>query len=250
MENIRFSVITVVFNGEKYIEETIKSVLAQKHKNIQYIVVDGASTDSTCSIINRYIDRIDSFISEKDSGMYDAINKGLALVDGDYVLILNSDDYFVNENVLADIGCQIKSNKWDFFYCNIIRSINLNRRFIKLRKYSFIDVLCSQHCTFVPHPSFFVSSALLKRHSLKYNLTYKYASDFDFILKCLEISSSYTHINIYSTVFREHEESITSSGKIDKERLQILDEWCLYKINWFLRNYLYYKNWLAYKIYN
>lgn len=250
MTDIKFSIITVVYNGEKYIEETIKSVISQTHKNIEYIVVDGASTDNTCTIIDKYRNNIHSFISEKDLGMYDAINKGLNIANGDYILILNSDDYFVNNKVLSNINNEIRHSNWDFFYCNIIRIKNYKKRFVKLKKYKFLDVLSSLHCTFVPHPSFFVSRLMLNQYALKYNLEYRYASDFDFILKCLKASTNYTHLNIFSTIFREHPESITSSGKIDNERLEILDAWGLHNINWFVRNFLYYKNWITYKIYN
>ncbi len=93
---MKISVITVCYNSEATVEQTIQSVLAQSHTDIEYIVVDGASTDRTLEIINKYKDQISVVISEKDKGIYDAMNKGLARVTGDVVGILNSDDLYKN----------------------------------------------------------------------------------------------------------------------------------------------------------
>ena len=91
------SIITVVFNGEKYLEETIKSVINQTNKNFEYIIVDGGSTDRTLDIIKKYDQQIDYWISQEDKGIYDAFNKGLKLVSGDVIGIVNSDDTYNNE---------------------------------------------------------------------------------------------------------------------------------------------------------
>jgi glycosyltransferase involved in cell wall biosynthesis len=88
------SIITVVFNGERYLEETIKSVINQTYKNIEYIIIDGGSTDNTLNIIKKYEDKIDYWISEKDKGIYDAINKGIKLSRGELIGIINADDYY------------------------------------------------------------------------------------------------------------------------------------------------------------
>ncbi len=250
MQHVKFSIITVVFNGEKYIQETIDSVLEQTYSNIQYIIIDGASTDSTNDIIKLYKNQIDCYISEKDNGMYEAINKGLKLATGDYILILNSDDYLATKNVLSELNGHLNNKSVDFFYCNLIRNKNNTLRYIKLKKYSFVDVLCSMHGTFIPHPTLFVSANFLKLNKLQYNLTFKYASDFDFILNCLNLSKNYSYIKLYTSVFREHSESITSSGKIDVERIAILNKWHLHKINFISRSFRYYKNWIVYKIFN
>ena len=87
-----FSIITVVLNNEKYIEETIKSIINQNYKNFEYIIIDGKSTDNTLKIIKKYKDKINKFISEKDKGIYDAFNKGISLANGRFICIVNSDD--------------------------------------------------------------------------------------------------------------------------------------------------------------
>jgi glycosyltransferase involved in cell wall biosynthesis len=105
------SIITVCYNSERTIERTIQSVLAQNCKNVEYIIVDGLSTDNTLSIINTYASKIDVIISEKDSGIYDAINKGIKNAKGDIVGILNADDVFNDDNVLSTILDTFNSNK-------------------------------------------------------------------------------------------------------------------------------------------
>ena len=97
MQKTLVSIITVCWNSEKYIRDTIESVLNQTYKNIQYIIIDGKSTDKTLSIIDEYKERFGdrlTLVSEKDSGIYNAMNKGLALVKGELVGIINSDDYY------------------------------------------------------------------------------------------------------------------------------------------------------------
>lgn len=116
------SVITVTLNSDKFIEQTIQSVLNQTYKNIEYIVVDGGSTDGTLSIFEKYKDAIDHIISEKDEGIADAMNKGVALATGDYVIFIQADDYFQNAASLEEsfkfmeattdiLACRIKFGK-------------------------------------------------------------------------------------------------------------------------------------------
>jgi len=97
------SVVTVVFNGEAHLEQTIRSVLNQGYGNVEYIIVDGGSTDRTVDIIKRYEDRIDYWISEKDQGIYDAMNKGIRLSTGRWVNFMNAGDTFVRDDVLERI---------------------------------------------------------------------------------------------------------------------------------------------------
>ncbi|MFB9842169.1 glycosyltransferase family 2 protein [Mucilaginibacter ginsenosidivorans] len=103
MFNPKLSVITIVFNNAADIERTMLSVLGQTYHNIEYIVVDGASSDGTLGIIKKYADKLAKLISEKDDGIYDAMNKGLAAATGDYVLFMNSGDEFYSENTVANV---------------------------------------------------------------------------------------------------------------------------------------------------
>ena len=104
MQNLKISLITVAYNAQNTIERCISSVLGQKFNNIQYIVIDGGSTDGTIQIINQYRDSISVFISEPDNGVYDAMNKGITLADGDIIGTLNADDFYSDDNVLSEVA--------------------------------------------------------------------------------------------------------------------------------------------------
>jgi glycosyltransferase involved in cell wall biosynthesis len=101
--HVKVSVITVVRNAVDKIESTIKSVLSQNYDNIEYIVIDGASTDGTIEIIERYRDRIAVVVSESDNGIYDALNKGILQSSGDWISVMNAGDVYATDNVLADV---------------------------------------------------------------------------------------------------------------------------------------------------
>ena len=105
---MKISIVTISYNSELHIRQTIQSVLSQSHQDIEYIIIDGLSTDTTMDIVSEYKNLIDSVITEKDSGMYDAYNKGSKLATGDYILYLNSDDYLYNDNVIETICKQIE----------------------------------------------------------------------------------------------------------------------------------------------
>lgn len=98
------SIITVALNAERFIERCVKSVIAQTYKNIEYIIVDGGSTDRTLKILEKYRDNIDILISEKDNGVYDAMNKGYRISHGDYIIMLNSDDFFTNNAIELSVN--------------------------------------------------------------------------------------------------------------------------------------------------
>jgi glycosyltransferase involved in cell wall biosynthesis len=115
----KISIITVSYNAEIFLERTIKSVIAQTYKNIEYIIVDGASTDGTVSLIKQYEIYISNWISEKDKGHYDAMNKGLKMATGDYVWFMNAGDRIYDENTLENIIS--KSDNEDFIYGDTVR---------------------------------------------------------------------------------------------------------------------------------
>jgi glycosyltransferase involved in cell wall biosynthesis len=109
------TVVTVVRNGEKTLEQTILSVINQTYRNVEYIVVDGTSTDGTLDIIRKYEDRIDYWVSEPDGGIYDAMNKGIDLTTGDWINFMNSGDSFYNKNVCEIFSSFIKDDV-DIYY--------------------------------------------------------------------------------------------------------------------------------------
>jgi glycosyltransferase involved in cell wall biosynthesis len=103
MKEPKITIITVSRNSEQFLPETIESIINQSYANIEYIIIDGASTDSTIDIIKHYSENIDIWISEPDTGMYDAMNKGLERATGDYILVLNSDDLLMDNDTIKNI---------------------------------------------------------------------------------------------------------------------------------------------------
>jgi glycosyltransferase involved in cell wall biosynthesis len=119
------TVITVVYNGEKHLEQTIQSVINQSYNNVEYLVIDGYSTDSTKDIIYKYQAMIDYWVSERDKGIADAMNKGLSLATGDYVLFLHADDYLVSEKSVETAVKQV--NEFDILLFDILYGAKLRR---------------------------------------------------------------------------------------------------------------------------
>src|ERR1035437_10961175 len=107
---MKVSIITTAYNSSLTIEDTIKSVLDQDYPDIEYIIIDGGSTDGTMDIVNKYKDRIAKIVSEKDEGMYDAMNKGIKLATGDVIGILNSDDVYTSNDVIRTIVDKLKAD--------------------------------------------------------------------------------------------------------------------------------------------
>ena len=120
-DNPLISIITVVYNGEKYLEETIQSVINQTYDNVEYIIIDGGSTDGTIEIIKKYEENINYWVSEKDSGIYDAMNKGIKIANGKWINFMNAGDIFYDNDVLLNFHkkCEVLSHV-DFFYSDSI----------------------------------------------------------------------------------------------------------------------------------
>ncbi|EIT1317989.1 glycosyltransferase, partial [Escherichia coli] len=119
MNKPTLTIVTVVYNGEMYIEDTIKSVLSQNcNDDIEYIIIDGASTDNTLNIVNSYKNEISYIISENDNGIYDAMNKGVLKASGNYIGFINADDFY-NKDVLCQVIKVMKENKYDVIYGNM-----------------------------------------------------------------------------------------------------------------------------------
>lgn len=191
---MRVSIITVSYNSEQTIEETILSVLNQSYKNIEYIIIDGNSADNTKNIINKYRDKISQFISEPDNGIYDAMNKGIEKASGDIIGILNSDDTYAYDNVINDVVEKITCDNTDSLYANLVyvdrnNTDNITRTWIA-GKY--------QHNKFLkgwmpPHPTFFVKKEIYNNYGC-FNTNFKSSADYELMLRFIhknKISISY-----------------------------------------------------------
>lgn len=172
------SIITVVFNGEQYLEETIQSVISQTYDNVEYIIIDGGSTDGTLDIIKKYNDKIDYWISEKDYGLYHAMNKGIEVATGDIVGMINADDYYY-ENAFQMVVENYLPEFFDshIFTADIYHGSNLVSGWREGNRFNG---------AFTPHPSMFVSKKIYDRLGL-YLLQYKIASDYDFMYRAFNV---------------------------------------------------------------
>ena len=171
------TIITVVLNGEKFLEKTIKSVMKQK-KIYEYIIIDGNSKDNSLNIIKKYSDKISYWVSEKDNGLYDAFNKGMQLANGKYIGIINSDDVY-KKDAFKIIEKYIRGNpRADFIFGSVKKhwGILFGYRPEKI-KYSW--GFYSSHST-----GFFIKTESAKKVGL-YNLKYKYSSDYDYFFRMI-----------------------------------------------------------------
>ena len=196
---MKISIITVTYNSEKYLEECIRSVMEQTHKDIEHIIVDGASTDATVLIIRKYEKHIAHWVSEKDGGMYDALNKGMAMATGEAIGILNSDDILASPDVIASIAGCFAKNKVDSIYGDLVYVNPLNIQKIvrvwkgyEYRRFSFI------YGWMPAHPTFYVRRQLIEELG-GYETHYYTAADFEFMARYLfkhRISAHYLPILI------------------------------------------------------
>ena len=182
---MKISIITVCFNSEKTLEKTINSVLSQNYKNIEYIIIDGGSEDSSLKIIDKYKDNITTIISEKDNGIYDGINKGIQRATGDVISLIHSNDMFVDENVISKIVNFFKSNSnFDIILADLAFKKKLEDKKIT-RYYSAKNfrpwMLRIGYSP--PHLSAFFKTDVFKKVGL-YKANFRIAGDFDFFVKC------------------------------------------------------------------
>ncbi len=172
------SIITVVRNGEKHLEECINSVLAQKFKDFEYLIIDGKSSDNTHSIIKKYETKIDFYLSENDKGIYDAFNKGMKYVRGKYFGYVNSDD-ILNPNALEILSRYIKTYpEKDFFFGAVKKHWGVLYGY-KPWKVRFSWGFYSSHST-----GFFIKTSSSKRVG-QYNLKYKFSADYDYFYRMI-----------------------------------------------------------------
>lgn len=173
------SIITVVYNGAKHIEKTISSILEQTYDNVEYIIIDGGSTDGTLDIIKKYQHAIDYWVSEPDNGIYDAMNKGISLATGDYIHLLNSDDSYIGNNVISMVVDVILTTNYKYISC----SIDYHLPSGSVHKLS----MQKDRVDTIPHPGLFLSSYSFKKNN--FDLQYKYASDLEFFLRTIQPNS-------------------------------------------------------------
>lgn len=187
---MKVSIITVSFNSAKTIADTIDSVLSQDFPEIEYIIVDGCSTDGTVDIIRQNENRISQWVSEKDQGMYDAMNKGIAMATGDVIGILNSDDIYMNTHVISDLMHLMQSQNTEVVFADLILVDSSNQnRIIRYYDSGRFHPSKFKFGWMPAHPTVFVKRELYQRVG-KFSTTYQIAADYEMLIRMLAIEKA------------------------------------------------------------
>jgi len=174
----KVSIITVVYNGIKYMEQTILSVLGQSYDNIEYIIIDGGSTDGTVEIIKQYEDKINYWVSEADDGIYDAMNKGLAKVTGEIVGIINADDWYEKDAVSIVVDTFDKKNT-DVVHGSMRIVKESGESFVKI---AYDDIGNLKKGMLLNHPTVFVKKSLYEKYGI-FDTSYRIVADWELMMR-------------------------------------------------------------------
>ncbi len=192
--SLKISIVTVCFNSAKHIRTAIESVVNQTYDNIEYIIIDGASTDETLDIVKSYGDKITKIISEPDKGIYDAMNKGFQAATGDYLALINSDDFYIHNEAISNVVKKLNETKTDSIQADLIyveeNPPNKQVRYWKSKPFVEDSFKKGWHPA---HPTFIVKKEIYEKYGY-FNLDFKLAADFELMLRFLErhkISSCY-----------------------------------------------------------
>lgn len=182
---MKISVITVTFNSAKTVADTLTSVAMQTHPDIEHLIIDGASNDGTVEIVRMLASTHTRLISESDRGIYDAMNKGIALASGEIIGFLNSDDFYANSEVLAKIADAFQDSAVDACYGDLVYVSQDNSRVVRywkskpFTKGDFAKGWCPAH------PTFYIRKSLIERMGL-FDQSYKMGVDVEFMMRYLE----------------------------------------------------------------
>ena len=193
---MKVSIITTCFNREKTIRDCIESVVNQKYPDIEYIVVDGASTDSSLTVINEYKDRISRIVSEPDQGMYEAINKGIRRATGDIVGLVHSDDFLYSNETISHIADKFEQTGADFLYGDgLFVDATDTQKVVRNWIGGSYRLWKVKHGWLPLHPTCYIKRDVMNKRGL-YNETYKIAADSDLLFRYLlggDLSVVYLH---------------------------------------------------------
>ncbi len=180
---MKVSIITITYNSATTVKNTIESVIQQTYPNIEYIIVDGNSSDNTLHVVNQFKDKISTLVSEKDNGLYDALNKGISLATGDIIGVLHSDDFYTNNSVIANIVKTITKHNADAAYADLyyVDKNDTNTIFRKWKSGNY------KHGLFLngwmpPHPTFFAKRKCYEQFG-GFNLNLVSAADYELLLR-------------------------------------------------------------------
>lgn len=196
MTDTKISIITICLNADRYLEQTITSVINQTLPNKEYIIIDGGSTDDTLDIIKRYDAHIDKWISEPDRGIADAMNKGLSIATGDYILFLHSDDYLIDFSVLERASSYLTDNLDIYFFKVLLVDQGINRE-SRNRSLCWLTNFKMGSC----HQGQLCSTRLFKKVGT-FDTSFKISMDYDFILRALRSGAKNSSIDMLLSAMR------------------------------------------------
>lgn len=223
---MKISVITSVYNNKETIEDAINSVLNQSYKNIEYIIVDGASTDGTVEIVQSYGSKIRKFVSEKDKGIYDGLNKGVALATGDVVAFLHSDDLYTSDDIIALVAKEFENDvTLDGVYGDLVYTPkNDTDKVLRYWKSKEFEISLLKKGWMPAHPTLFLKRDVYEKFG-GFDLGFKIAGDYDFMLRILNrgIKVQYIPRVLYKMrVGGESNKSVKNIIRKSKEDLKAL----------------------------
>lgn len=206
------SVITVVYNSELYLEGTIQSIINQTYDNVEYIIIDGGSTDGTIDIIKKYENKIDYWVSQSDTGIYDAMNKGIDIATGDWINFMNAGDRFVDSTILLQIS---KALGYDLVYGN--HAVYKDDPSV----FQITDVKYYKDTRNIPfcHQTLFAKTELLKLN--KFDIRYKIAADYHQYLVLKHLNATIHYVPVTICLYLDGGLSATSRKKLIYEYYEI-----------------------------
>jgi glycosyltransferase involved in cell wall biosynthesis len=224
----KISIITIVYNNVRDIEHTILSVINQSYSHIEYIIIDGASTDGTLDIIQKYRGSIDILVSEKDAGIYDAMNKGLAKATGDYVLFLNSGDELFDNNTIQTI---VEKGKGADIIYGETKLVDEDRKIIGDRRHKApqqFDWKSFQYGMNVCHQAIYVKRDIAE----PYDMQYKLSADVDWVIRAAKKAKTTQNVNCYVARYlvggmsqKRHKQSLKERYAIFKKHYGTFQNW-------------------------
>ncbi len=224
---MKISIITVVYNNEKTIKEAIESVLSQTYKNIEYVIIDGNSNDNTVNLINEYQDHLGYYISEKDNGLYHAMNKGIQAATGEVIGILNSDDLYQNNNVIEEVMHHFNNDlSLDILYGDLVyvKNEDTNKIVRNWKSKPYYDHFF-ENGNVPPHPTLFVKRRVYNETGL-FNLEYRLAADYELMFRMMKkYRFNIKYINILIVKMRLGGATNQSFSNILNQNKEILKAW-------------------------
>lgn len=208
---MKISIITVCFNSENTIKDTIESIISQDYKNLEYIIVDGGSSDNTLNIIDNYIDKVDTLISGPDKGIYDAMNKGITAASGVLIGILNSDDIYAKTTVISDVVSCYQNFPCDIIFGDLVYFSRKNPEKVT-RTYSSkkFRPWKLRFGWMPPHPATFFHKSVFQKHGL-YSVEYRTGADYEMFVRLL-LKFKLPFFYISNTFIKMRNGGATTSG--------------------------------------